>query len=170
MYLGLRNLLWFLLGQNKEGLVGNKYVATILSSCSTIQPSSLLHNIQWMMSLNTEVSQHHWYTTSLHTRYRLVGKSTPHFGVLCGDSGRSSGASLKESEQWKQGCIFYKLAHFLPQPDLSHNALKAQTKLKCTCLTHTLNDSALLLPLSPHNPPSEDFNTPELTKRMLKKT
>ena len=32
---------------------------------------------------------------------RDIGNSTPQFGVLCGESGRSRAASLKESEQGK---------------------------------------------------------------------
>ena len=55
-----------------------------------------------------------WYTTSLHTRYRLVGNSTPHFGVLCGDSGRSRAASLKESEQGKIALAEYVLSRAEP--------------------------------------------------------
>ena len=62
-----------------------------------------------------------WYTTSLHTRYRLVGNSTPHFGVLCGDSCRSRAASLKESEQGKIALAEHVVSRAEPFKECNHN-------------------------------------------------
>ena len=70
----------------------------------------------WVLVLLTQ-----WYTTSLHTRYRLVGNSTPHFGVLCGDSGRSRAASLKESEQGKIALAEHVVSRADPFKECNHN-------------------------------------------------
>ena len=62
-----------------------------------------------------------WYTTSLHTKYRLVGNTTPHFGDLCGDSGRSRAASLKESEQGKIALAEHVVSRAEPFKECNHN-------------------------------------------------
>ena len=62
-----------------------------------------------------------WYTTSLHTKYRLVGNTTPHFGDLCGDSGRSRAASLKESEQGKIALAEHVVSRAEPFKECNYN-------------------------------------------------
>ena len=51
---------------------------------------------------------------------RLVGNSTPHFGVLCGDSRRSRAASLMESEQGKIALAEYVVSKAEPFKECNH--------------------------------------------------
>ena len=54
-------------------------------------------------------------------RYRLVGNSTPHFGVLCGDNGRSRAASIKESEPGKTALTDHVVSRAGPFKECNHN-------------------------------------------------
>ena len=54
-------------------------------------------------------------------RYRLVGNSTLPFGDLCGDSGWSKAASLKESEQGKTALAEHVLRNAEPFKEWNHD-------------------------------------------------
>ena len=68
-----------------------------------------------------------------------------------------------------------KIAHLLPKGSACRDdhfwptwPLLGRTLDKKICLTCTLNESALFLPLSPHKTPCEEFNSPELYKKNQK--
>ena len=95
-------------------------------------------------------------------RYRLAEKANPHLVENCGASGRSSLAAFKLRVQED----VVSRAEPVKQIGLNYPALLLPDNAWIHCLAHTLNESALFLPLVPHFPPFEDFNSPERLSSM----